>query len=61
MEGMFTKAKAMEFPRRIVAGHAAGSDMLQGHYVNKEKVVPPMLERVPQPIISDQMEMFKAA
>jgi len=43
----------------IVAGHAAGRNILQGHYVNKEKVVPPMLERVPQPVDqTDQMELF---
>lgn len=34
---------------RLVAGHAAGGDMLRGHYVDKKRVVAELLEQVPQP------------
>lgn len=34
---------------RLVAGHAAGGDMLRGHYVDKKRVVSELLEQVPQP------------
>jgi integrase len=36
---------------RLVAGHAAGGDMLRGHYVDIKKVIPELLEQVPQPIV----------
>ena len=34
---------------RLVAGHAAGGDMLAGHYVDKKQVVSELLEQLPQP------------
>lgn len=49
---------------RVVAGHSAGSDVLQGHYIDKFKVVPQMLEQVPQPTFrhdhdADQQTLFE--
>ena len=34
---------------RFVAGHAAGKDILQKHYVDHRQVVTELLEQVPQP------------
>jgi integrase len=34
---------------RFVAGHAAGNDILQGHYVDHRQIVVELLEQVPQP------------
>jgi integrase len=37
---------------RMVAGHAAGGDMLHGHYASKRSIIPELLEQVPQPRLS---------
>ncbi len=49
---------------RIVAGHAAGNDVLMGHYVDRKGIVADLLEQVPQPSFrhsdtADQRTMFE--
>lgn len=36
----------------MVAGHAAGGDVLMAHYVDKRQIVVGLLEDLPQPVIT---------